>query len=101
MKARVVLENQNLNLMPGLSADIIIDKVKSEETALAIPNKSLVFSNNENFMVVYKGDCQLEAKKLDVISSNEEVTYVSNKLAENEKVIGSNALLIFEQIKGL
>ena len=52
-------------------------------------------------MVVYKGDCQLEAKKLDVISSNEEVTYVSNKLAENEKVIGSNALLIFEQIKGL
>ncbi|WP_313258155.1 efflux RND transporter periplasmic adaptor subunit [Sphingobacterium sp.] len=101
MKARVVLENQNLNLMPGLSADIIIDKIKSEETALAIPNKSLVFSNNENFMVVYKGDCQLEAKKLAIISSNEEVTYVSNKLEANEKVIGSNALLIFEQIKGL
>jgi len=101
MKARVVLENQNLNLMPGLSADIIIDKERSNETALAIPNKALVFSNNENFMLVYNSDCKIEAKKVDIIASNEEVTYVAEALGKDEKIIGSNVLLIFEQLRDL
>ncbi|OYD45010.1 hypothetical protein CHU00_14235 [Sphingobacterium cellulitidis] len=101
MKARVVLENQNLNLMPGLSADIIIDKQRKDEKAFAIPNKALVFSNNEYYMLLYKDDCHIEPQKVDIIASNEEFTYVRNKLAGSNQIIASNALLIFEQLKDL
>ena len=97
-KARVILENQDLHLMPGLSADIIIDKKNQLKSAYAIPNKAIVFSNNKQYIVVYKDDCDLECRKVTVIGSNEEYAFIQEKLAANEKVIGSNTLLIFEQL---
>lgn len=99
LKARVVLENQKLNLMPGLGADIIIDKKESDQKAFAIPNKAKVFHNNKDYIVVYKSDCELEVLKVEVIAQNEEVFYIKEKIGSNEKVIASNALLIFEQLK--
>nr|WP_297307330.1 efflux RND transporter periplasmic adaptor subunit [uncultured Flavobacterium sp.] len=99
LKARVVLENQKLNLMPGLGADIIIDKKVNDQKAFAIPNKAKVFHNNNDYIVIYKSDCELEFRKINVIAQNEEVFYIQEKLTSNEKVITSNALLIFEQLK--
>lgn len=98
LKARVVLENQDLNLMPGLSADIIIDKTNVLGNAFAIPNKAKVFENNKEYVVVYKGDCSLETRKITPVASNEEYTFVSEKFAEDEKIIGTNTLIIFEQV---
>lgn len=98
LKARVVLENQDLNLMPGLSADIIIDKNNVLGNAFAIPNKAKVFENNKEYVVVYKGDCSLETRKITPVASNEEYTFVSEKFAEDEKIIGTNTLIIFEQV---
>lgn len=98
LKARVVLENKNLNLMPGLSADIIIDKKNVLGNAFAVPNKATVFSNNKEYIVVYKDECRLEPRKITKIASNEEYTYIQEKLASGEKVIGSNALLLFEEL---
>ncbi len=99
MKARVVLQNQNLNLMPGLSADIIINKKSYSGSALAVPNNSLLFSNNANYMLIYHSDCNIEAKKVEIFSSNEEYTYVSGEYSGPIKLINSNALLIFEQLR--
>ena len=98
LKARVVLDNQNLNLMPGLSADIIIDRKSTAEKAFAIPNAAKVFNNNKEYVVIYKGDCALEVRHITQVASNEEYTYVHERFAADEKVIGSNALLIFEQL---
>lgn len=99
LKARVVLENQNLNLMPGLAADIIVDKRTSEAQAFAIPNKAKVFHNNKEYMVVYKNDCDLEIRLIHPLAQNEEFTYIKEKMAADEQVISSNALLIFEHLK--
>ena len=98
IKARVVLENQDLNLMPGLSADIIIDKENVIGTAFAIPNSAKVFENNKEYVVVYKDDCNLEVRKITPIASNAEFTYVAEKFAKNEKIITSNALLLVEEL---
>lgn len=98
IKARVVLENQDLNLMPGLSADIIIDKKNVIGTAFAIPNSAKVFENNKEYVVVYKDDCSMEVRKITAIASNAEYTYVEEKFAKNEKVISSNALLLVEEL---
>lgn len=98
LKARVVLENQDLNLMPGLSADIIIDKNNVLGNAFAIPNKAKVFENNKEYVVVYKDDCSLETRKITPVASNEEYTFVREKFAEDEKIIGTNTLIIFEQV---
>ncbi len=98
IKARVVLENQDLNLMPGLSADIIIDKENVIGTAFAIPNSAKVFENNKEYVVVYKDDCTMEVRKITPIATNAEFTYVEEKFAKNEKIISSNALLLVEEL---
>ena len=98
LKARVVLENANLRLMPGLSADIIIDKSNSQGNALAIPNKAVVFHNNQEYIVLYQDDCRLKTQLITKVGSNEEYTFIAEKLKSDEKVVISNALLIYEQL---
>lgn len=98
LKARVILENSKLSLMPGLSADIIIDKNNKQGSALAIPNNAVVFHNNQEHIVVYKDDCHLKNRHITKLGSNEEYTYIAEKLEPGEKVVVSNALLIYEQL---
>lgn len=97
-KARVVLDNQDLNLKPGLSADIIIDKKSTIGQAFAIPKNAVVYDNNRSYVVVYKDDCHMEVRKVTRISSNEEYVYVNEKFAANEKIISSNALILLEEL---
>lgn len=98
LKARVVLENQDLNLIPGLSADIIIDKETILRNAFAVPNNAKVFDNNKEYVVVYKDKCNMEVKRIHSVGQNEEYTFVDEKFAPNDKVITSNALLIYEEL---
>lgn len=98
LKARVVLENKNLNLLPGLAADIIIDKGSSSGTAYAIPSDAKIFYNNKNYVVVYRNDCDLEVRKVTIVAQNEEHIYVKEVFAENEQVIVKNGLILFEQL---
>lgn len=97
IKARVVLENIDLHLMPGLSADIIINK-ESTELAYAIPNSAKVFSNNKEYVIVYKNDCLMEVREITAKASNEEFTYVNENFTSNEMIVCSNALLLMEEL---
>ena len=96
LKARVVLANQNLKLMPGLSADILINMNNGEETAYAIPNRAKIFNNNKEYVVVYKDDCHLEIREISSVGRNEQYTFIADTLGKEERIIGVNALLIFE-----
>lgn len=99
LKARVVLPNPNMDLKPGLSADIIIDlNRKDAEMALAIPNRAKVFSNNKEYIVVYRDSCDMDVRPIATLGQNEEYTYVKEKLKVNEMIVGTNALLIFEKL---
>jgi len=98
LKARVVLANPKLDLMPGLSADIIIDLQNNTKKAFAIPNRAKVFKNNKEYVVVYRDSCDMEIRSISAVGLNEEYTFIKEKLKPNEQVIGSNALLIFEHL---
>lgn len=98
LKARVVMENKDLKLKPGMSADIIIKK-ESKQSALAIPSKSILFDNNQNYTLVYTADCKIEVRKIIPIAKNNNWIFVNENFIENERVISKNHLLIYEQIK--
>ena len=93
-----MLENSDLNLMPGLSAEIIIDKQNVIGNGFAVPNNAIVFENNKEYIVVYTNDCHLKIRKITTIAANEEYTFVEEKFAPNEKVVTKNALLIYEEL---
>ena len=97
VKARVVLENKDLRLKPGMMVDVIALKDKNMK-AIGIPTESLVFYNNKNYVVVYKDDCNLQRRKVEILSSNNGTTYIESGIAENDKVVSKNQLLVYEQL---
>lgn len=100
LKARIVMENKDLKLKPGMSADIIIKKQnQKQQQAIAIPAKSVIFDNNQNIVLVYKSDCKIEIRKINIIAQNENWIYVDENFVEDETVISKNHLLIYEQIR--
>lgn len=84
--------------MPGLGADILIDMSNGADTAFAIPNRAKVFNNNKEYMVVYKSDCQLEIHEIASIGHNAQYTFIADTLAAGERILGTNALLVFEEL---
>jgi membrane fusion protein, heavy metal efflux system len=98
LKARVVLENTDLQLLPGLRTDIVVDKDNTLGKATAIPNNALIFENNKNYIVIFKNDCDLKTIKITPIAKNEEYTYIKEKLEPNEQVVTQNALLLYEEL---
>ncbi len=99
LKARVELDNQAMDLLPGLSADIIIDKKNSHEKGYAIPNDAVIFSNNKYYVVSYQSDCNLQVKRIKPQAQNEYFTYVTTGFNDGDQVITSNALLIFDELE--
>src|SRR5690554_1906603 len=76
LKARVVLPNHNLSLMPGLSADILVSIDTKQDKALAIPHKAKIFHNNKEYIVIYTDDCDLSVKQVTTIASNDTYSYI-------------------------
>ncbi|WP_245722938.1 efflux RND transporter periplasmic adaptor subunit [Myroides phaeus] len=98
LKARIVLENKEMKLKPGMAADIIIQLKTDKGQALAVPNNAIVFDNNQNYVVVYKDECNYEIRKITPTSKNNLYTYISEGVEENETVVTTNELLLYEQL---
>ena len=98
LKARVVLPNSNLKLKPGMIIDVTALK-ELETEALSIPASALVFDDNQNYVVVYKNDCELENRYVEILLKNNGMAFISEGLEEDERVISKNHLLIYEQLK--
>lgn len=99
LKARVVLDNKNLQLMPGLSADIIVNKRTVLDSALAIPQSAVIFYNDREYIITHKSDCDLKVRHVHKIASNDEYYYVKEVLDPDERVVVTNVLLLFEELK--
>lgn len=97
LKARIVLENPDFKLKPGMLVDVIALKDRNM-TAVSIPTKAMVFDDNQNYVVVYKDDCDLEIRKVDILSANNGFTFLKSGVEENEQIIVKNPLLVYEQL---
>ncbi len=98
LKARVVLKNKDLRLKPGMIVDVTAQKLNEGE-ALRIDTASLVFDNNQNFVVVYKGDCEMAIRKITLLAKSNGSSFIATGLNEGESIVSQNQLLIYEQIK--
>ncbi len=98
VKARVVLQNSDQRLKPGMTVDVTALKQFHTE-ALTIPASAMIFDNNQNYVIVYNGDCALEIRAIEVLTKSNGVTFLAAGVQEHEKIISKNQLLIYEQIK--
>lgn len=98
LKARIVMDNKENKLMPGMMVDVLVEK-ELGIFANAIPANSLIFDNNEHFVLVYKDDCNIEVRQVNTLVQNKQQVFLKNDVEVGESIISKNHLLIYNQIK--
>jgi len=99
LKARIVMDNKDLKLKPGMTADIIINKSTGGKELASVPAKAAIFDNNRNYLLVYKDDCDIEIREINPTIKNNDWIYFEDGVTAGEQIITKNHLLIHERLK--
>lgn len=94
MKIRIVLPNENYELKPQMFASVTVTS-KVNSSATCISSGALVFDNSQYFVLLYKSNSDVEIKKVQVINTIGDRTYISSGVEPGDKIISSQALLIY------
>ncbi|HUZ61206.1 MAG TPA: efflux RND transporter periplasmic adaptor subunit [Hanamia sp.] len=94
MKIRVVLPNPDYALKPEMFASVTVVNNTNKE-ALCIPSSTLVFERSQYFVLLYKSQSNVTITPVQVISTNGNRTYISGGVQAGDKLIGSDAVLIY------
>ncbi|MBO3097268.1 efflux RND transporter periplasmic adaptor subunit [Gelidibacter pelagius] len=100
LKARIVMDNKDGKLMPGMLVDVTVEK-EDGLMANAAPVDALIFDDNQHFLVLYKSDCDIEVRKVTPTIQNANTVYFENNIKEGEQIITKNHLLIYNHLKAL
>ena len=97
MSVRVVLPNPGYLLKPEMFASVTISS-KTNQQSLCIPSSALIFDNSQYYVLVVGDKNRVQMHKISVINSVGNQTYVSSGVAEGDKILASQALLIYAQL---
>ncbi|MDN3595541.1 efflux RND transporter periplasmic adaptor subunit [Zunongwangia endophytica] len=100
LKARIVLDNKDLFLKPGLYVEAIV-RNETEEKAPHIPAKSVVFNNNAYYIVKLEDKCNAKVSEVKILSKDENSFFIKEGLNEGDKIVTNNTLLLFESTPSL
>jgi cobalt-zinc-cadmium efflux system membrane fusion protein len=96
MQARIVLDNTEGQLKAGMFSSVIVHLDKHKQAA-AVPKESLVFYDNDYYVMVAKGKDKFEKRKITIEGTNNEVAYVTQGLKPGEVVVCKNSLYVYGQ----
>lgn len=97
MKIRVIMPNPDYALKPEMFASVTVVN-KTNQDALCVPASCLIFDNSQYFILIYKSQSDVRITPVQVISSNGNRSYISGKVNNGDKVIGSNVVLIYSAL---
>ncbi|MBS1589064.1 MAG: efflux RND transporter periplasmic adaptor subunit [Bacteroidetes bacterium] len=97
MKMRVVLSNPDYLLKPQMFATVTVNNSLNQQVR-AIPSSALVFDNSQYYVIVYKSNKDVKLRNVQLISNNGVTAFIKDGLEVGEKVISSNAILIYGEL---
>lgn len=100
MKIRVRLPNEKGYLKPEMFANIIIENTERKK-AIAIPASSIISENGKNYVVVYKGKCNLQIREVQLLKPMGDYWFIKTGLKQGELLIGQNQILFYRQLQEL
>jgi cobalt-zinc-cadmium efflux system membrane fusion protein len=98
LKARIVMNNNDLKLKPEMSVMVtLIDE--SSVSALAIPSEALIFDDNRYFVVVEESSGNFAIKDVVPQGHHDKISYILSGLSNGDNVVIKNQLLIYSGLK--
>ena len=99
MKVAIKLENQAGILKPEMYAKVIV-RYRENRQMPCIPANSVIFDKGKYYVLVFKNQCQVEIRQVEIHHSIGDKTFIQNGLLAHEKIITNNQLLIYEAMLG-
>ncbi len=94
MKMRVILNNPGYLLKPQMFTTVSVNNNENKQ-AISVSSKALVFDHSQYYVVIIKGEKDVQIRPVDIISINGNTAYIKSGLSPGERVIGSNAIFIY------
>jgi cobalt-zinc-cadmium efflux system membrane fusion protein len=98
MKVRIVLSNPEYLLKPEMFASVTVLTKTDGNKMLSIPSSALIFDNSQYYVLIYKSKTDISIRPVVVSNTAGDKTYIQTGVQEGEKVIATDALLIYEQL---
>jgi len=97
MKVRIVLPNTDYALKPLMFTSVIVTNQENKD-AICISSHALIFDNSQYFVLKYKGKGVADITPVTVQSMFLDKVYLSDGVNEGDRVIASQAILIYDTL---
>jgi len=97
MKLRIVLSNPGYLLKPEMFASVVVNTTENKRQ-LSIASSALIFDHSQYYVLVYKSPTDITIRPVQVLNTAGERSYISGGLKEGEHLIGTQALLIYQEL---
>jgi len=94
LKMKVVLNNPGFLLKPQMFATIAISNSVNKQ-ATAISSSDLIFDHSQYYVIIVTGKKDVQIRPVEIISINGKTAYIKSGLNPGDRLIGSQALLIY------
>ena len=96
LKVRIRLENPGMLLKPEMFTKVTVTNIETTKST-CIPKSSVVEESGKTYVVIYNSDCDLKVQEVDVMKEVGDKTFINSGLKPGQKIIGRNALLLYDQ----
>ncbi len=97
MKLRIVLANPGYLLKPEMFASVVVNTTENKKM-ISIPSRALIFDHSQYYVLVYKSPSDITIRPVQVLNTVGERSFISEGLSEGEHLIGTQALLIYQEL---
>src|SRR5665213_2852508 len=97
MKLRIILPNPGYLLKPEMFASVLVRNTENKKM-ISIPYHALIFDHSQYYVLVYKTPSDITIRPVQVMSSVGDRSFISEGISDGEKLIGSQALLIYQEL---
>ena len=98
INARVVLNNKDLNLKPGMMANLKI--MASAQVKLpSVSARGVIFDEDKNYVIVLDPVKKLRLQEIEINRKVGDVIYVSKGLQSGDRIVASKQLFLYESLK--
>ncbi len=96
LKVRVRLRNDNLLLKPEMFTKVVVSNQENNK-ATCIPTSAVVEESGKTYVIVYNNPCDLKVQEVNIFKEVGDKTYITNGVVPGQRLIGKNALLLYDQ----
>lgn len=99
LKVRIKLSNPDMLLKPEMFATVMVSDTTGTQST-CIPSSAIIADNGMNYVIAYNSDCDLNVMPVNIISVQDNKTFIQSNIRPGQLVVKGNELLLYQQLMG-